>query len=79
MGNIERYKEKAKIFLEENTPAFIKDIEGTYYFCKIIKIEKNCIVIESFAGKRKGEKDRIYFIDIVTFKEYQDKQEKNKW
>ena len=71
MDNIERYKEKAKIFLEENTPAFIKDIEGTYYFCKIIRIKKNYIIVKSFSGKKKGDLDSIYFIDIILFQKYQ--------
>tara|TARA_R100001530_G_scaffold28915_1_gene22851 strand:- start:26 stop:277 length:252 start_codon:yes stop_codon:yes gene_type:complete len=72
---IERFKEKAKIFLAENLKTFIEDINGDYYFCKILKVNDNYFVVKSFAGKRNLEMDRIFFVDVVRFEEYEKLEE----
>lgn len=71
----ERYKEKAKIFLKENIKTFISDINGDYFFCDIIEVSDNFLVVKGFAGKRNGEIDRLFFIDILRFEEYEEKKE----
>jgi|6_EtaG_2_1085325.scaffolds.fasta_scaffold03328_9 hypothetical protein len=72
---IERFKAKAKIFLAENLKTFIEDINGDYYFCKILKVNDNYFVVKSFAGKRMREMDRIFFVDIIRFEEYEELEE----
>lgn len=69
-----RFKEKAKIFLEEDTKAWVKDIRGTFYFCNIIKVRKNHMLIQSFAGKRDGDVDKIYFVDVIDLLEFKTKE-----
>ena len=69
---VERIKAKAQIFLDEKIKAFVEDSLGNYYFCNIIKVEDNYIFVKGFAGKRKHETDRIFFIDIYRLEEYQE-------
>lgn len=69
---IERNKEKAKIFLNKNIKVFISDINGNYFFCKINSIKEDYLVVKGFAGKRKLEMDKIYFLDIVRLEEYKE-------
>ena len=38
---VERLKGKAELFLNNNIPVFIKDVNDNYYFCKIIIIGAN--------------------------------------
>lgn len=75
---IERYKAKAKIFLAEDIKTFIEDVNGSYYFCKILKVNDNYFVVKSFVGKRLNELDRIFFVDIIRFEEYEELEE-GKW
>lgn len=71
---IERWKGKAEIFLKNNTKAFITDIADNYYFCDINSIDEDYLFVKNFAGKRKGEEDKILWFDIIKFEEYQDKE-----
>jgi len=72
---VERYKAKADIFLNNNTQAFIVDNQGNYFFCNIRKVEEDFVIVYGFAGKRKFEQDKIYFVDVVRFEEYEEKEE----
>lgn len=72
---IERYKIKAEVFLENNIKAFIVDVEDTYYFCNIIFVGDKKIYIQHFKGKKKDEKERLFYVDIVKLVEYKDKEE----
>ena len=67
---IERHKEKAKIFLENYIPTFIENIKGDYFFCDILSISDDYIIVRGFAGRRKCEEDKIYFVDIKRIEEY---------
>ena len=69
---VARYKEKAEIFLRNKTKAFIEDIDKNYYFCDITKVEEDFIEVIGFAGRRKFERDKIYFTDIIRFEEYEE-------
>lgn len=69
---VERYRLKAEIFLDENIPAFIITINGDWNFCSIQKVNKHSIEVSHFAGKREGQTQRIIFIDIIQFDEYQE-------
>lgn len=72
---IERFKIKAEDFLNNNIRAFIIDVHDTYYFCDIILVGDEGIYIQNFKGFREGEKQRIFWADIVKFEEYKDKEE----
>ena len=69
---IERYKIKAELFLKDNIKAFIKDTSDNYYFCHIIFAGEDCIHVQHFKGKKKLEKERIFYVDIIKFVEYDD-------
>lgn len=69
---VERNKAKAKIFLEKNIKAFIEDINHDYYFCEIMALDEDFIEVLGFAGRRKFERDKIFFIDMLRFEEYEE-------
>jgi len=70
---IERLKGKAEIFLKNNTKAFIVDIDDNYYFCDILLVGEDYLYVKHFTGKKKGEKERIVWFDIIKFEEYQER------
>lgn len=70
---VERFKIKAKIFLDKNIKAFIEDIGNDYFFCEIVSVQEDCIEVVGFAGRRKFERDRIFFVDILRLEEYEEK------
>lgn len=72
---IERLKGKADIFLKNNIKAFIVDTSDNYYFCHIISVGEDYLYVEHFSGKKKGERERIVWFDIVRFDEYEKKEE----
>lgn len=72
---VERNKEKVKIFLQENTATFIENTSQDYFFCYIKEIHSNFIIVKGFAGRRKGETDKIYFLDILRLEEYEEREE----
>ena len=71
---IERLKGKAEIFLKNNTKAFIVDTIDNYYFCDILLVGEDYLYVQHFTGKKKGEKERIVWFDIIKFEEYQEKE-----
>lgn len=71
---IERFKGKAEIFLKNNTKAFIIDIDDNYYFCDIINFDEDYLYVKHFTGKKKYEKERIIWYDIIKFEEYQERE-----
>ena len=60
---VERFKLKAEQFLSNNQKAFIKDVDETYLY------------IEDFTGKRKGERNRINWYDLIELKEYEEERD----
>lgn len=70
---VERFKVKASIFLNKKIKAFIEDVGKDYYFCEIVSVQEDYIEVVGFAGRRKYERDRIFFIDILRFEEYEEK------
>jgi len=71
---IERWKIKAEDFLKENIKAFIVDINDTYYFCYIMFVGDSCLHVQHFKGKKKAEKEKIYWADVIRFDEYKEKE-----
>ncbi len=73
---MERMKAKAELFLNQNIKAFINTIQGDYYFCDIILVGDLKLEVYSFVGKRSGQKDYLYWTDIVDINEYKARSEK---
>ena len=64
---IERWRDKAQLFLENNIPCFIKTIDNSYHSGDILFVGENSVHIYDFIKK---EKFRIYWLDMVIFSEY---------
>lgn len=71
---VERFKGKAEIFERNNIKAFIVDTSNNYYFCHIISVGEDYLYVENFTGKRKGERERIVWYDIIKFDEYEERK-----
>lgn len=67
---VERLKVKAELFLNNDTRVFIKTIYEDFHFCDILIVGDLFLEIYNFAGKRKGEKDRLVWTDIIKIEEY---------
>ena len=72
MDTVERYKAKAKIFLDSGEQAFVKNYANDLFFCTVKKVENNFMIVHCFAGHRKNTTPKIYFIDIERFDEYEE-------
>lgn len=70
--NMERHKVKAKIFLDSGEKAFMKNFDNDLFFCTIIKVEEDYMIVDCFAGHRKGTTPKIYFVDVDVFNEYEE-------
>ncbi len=70
----ERMKAKAEIFLKDSIKAFIVDVFDNYYFCDIIFVGEDSIHVQHFTGKKKFEKERIFYPDIIKFEEYKEEK-----
>ena len=71
---IERLRIKAEEFLEENIKVFIVDSNDTYYFCDILFVGLNYLLVQNFKGVRKLEKERIWWADVVKLEPYKEKE-----
>lgn len=69
---VERFKAKADIFLVKDIKAFIVDSENNYYFCDLVFSGDVYIEVIGFAGRRNGQRDKIFFVDILRFEEYEE-------
>ncbi|MCX6750413.1 MAG: hypothetical protein NTZ83_03070 [Candidatus Pacearchaeota archaeon] len=65
-------KEKALIFDKHKKSVFVRTSNGNFYFCNIISVDDDFLIVESFAGKRKGERDNLLWLDITEISEYRD-------
>ena len=72
---VERFKGKSEIFIKNNTKTFIIDIYDNYYFCNILVVGEDYLYIQHFTGKKKFEKERILWYDILKIEEYKEKEE----
>ena len=64
---IERWKEKAEYFLQNNIKCFLKTIDGGFYSADILIVGDRFILIEDFIKNRKV---KIYWWDVLLFEEY---------
>lgn len=71
---MEMVKERAELFLKYDKRVFIKTIRNDYFFCDILTCGEDFIYVQSFEGKRAGEKDQIFWIDIENIMEYRDSE-----
>ena len=71
---IERWRDKAQLFLDEDIKCFIKTLDGGYHSADILLVGQNSLEIYDFSKK---EKFRIYWLDIILFEEFKEKRDKN--
>ena len=74
---VERFKAKAELFLKNDIKVFITDIYENYFFCDILLVGEDHILVKGFKGKRKLEKDRILWFDVVKLEEYKEEVDKS--
>jgi len=76
---IERFKIKAEELLSENIKVFIIDSKNEYYFCDILFVGENYLVVQNFKGIKKGEKERIFWADVVKLEPYKKREEEDEY
>jgi len=67
--------ERCELFLKYDKRIFIKTKTNDYYFCDILTVGEDFIYVESFIGKRKGQKDQIFWMDIERISEYREESQ----
>ena len=75
MERINKLKEKAEYFLQNDIKAFIKDSSNNFYFCNILSVGETHLLINNFAGNRINEHSNLLWLDIEVFSEYKEKGE----
>jgi hypothetical protein len=73
---IERLKLKAEEILKERLRCFIIDVFNNYYFCDILFVGENYLVVQDFKGLRKFEKSRLWWADVVKLEPYKEREKK---
>jgi len=73
MEKIERLRLKAELFLKNNEKCFIIDLYNNFYFCDILFVGEDYLVVHGFDGIRKGEKDRILWADVLKLENYKER------
>jgi len=68
---IEHWRLKAELFLKNDTKCFIKTIDGGYHSADILLVCADTLLIYDIIKK---EKFRVYWIDIILFEEYKEKE-----
>ena len=69
---IERWKDKAELFIENNIQCFIKTLDGAYYSSDILFVGENWVYVYDFVKK---DKYRIFWLDVILFEEFKNKEE----
>ena len=76
LENIERWKLLADLFIRDNLPVFIKEINGDLHFCHILINGDDSILIENFnPEQRNGKQERGYWFVIQDFDKYKERRE----
>jgi len=68
---IERWKDKAEVFLENNIKCFIKSLDGGYYSGDVLLVGNNWISVYDIVRKKNF---RVFWLDIVLFEEFKKKE-----
>ena len=71
---VERIKAKADLFLKNDIKVFIVDTLDNYYWCDILSVGEDYLFVQHFTGKKKFEKERILWLDIIKFEEYKENE-----
>jgi len=72
-GKIERWKILAELLIKNNKSAYIKDINGNYYFGFIILSGDEKITIDCFGPQqRDGKREYLYWVQISDFDEFKE-------
>jgi hypothetical protein len=65
---IERMRVLGDLWFNEDKKVFIKDLEDNWYFCKIIIVGEDTVLIECYSPEdRKGLRFQLYWANIVKF------------
>ena len=72
-GMIERWKIKAEVFLKNNIKVFLIDIHDTYYWCDLIRVEEDTVIVLAFEGEYAGIEKKLFWVDVKKFEEYKEK------
>ena len=67
---IERWREKAELFLTNNIKCFIKTIDGSFHSADILFTGLNYLTIYDFIKK---ENFRVYWLDVLLVEEWKDR------
>ena len=68
---IERWKDKAEYFLQNDIRCFIKTLDGGFYSADILTVGDSFILVEDFIKNRKV---KIYWFDVLFFDEYKNEE-----
>ena len=68
---IERWKNKAEYFLQNDIRCFIKTLDGGFYSADILTVGDSFILVEDFIKNRKV---KIYWFDVLFFDEYKNEE-----
>ena len=69
---IDRWRNKAEVFLENKIKCFMKTIDGSFHSADVLLVGDNWLVIYDFVKK---EKFRVWWLDVLLFEEYKEKVE----
>lgn len=61
---LKKMKDTAEFLMDNNIPAFIKDIYDTWYFGYIVLVGDLRITIDNTEGKREGLRDNLIWSNI---------------
>jgi len=70
-----RWQLLAEKYLENNSNVFIKDINGNYYFCKIVMVGETKITVDVYAPEqRAGTREYLDWLKIMEFDEVREEK-----
>ncbi len=73
---VERFKLLADIFIKNNSKVYLKTISGDLHFCIIVLSGEDFLTVDNFAPEQRAEtRDKIYWVEVETFEEYEEKGE----
>lgn len=68
---IERWKNLAESFVEDNTSAYIRDDLNSFYFAKILLVGETKVSFQCFGPEKKaGINFTLRWAEIIKFTEY---------
>lgn len=72
---IARIKILAELFFKDKIKVYIKDIYDSYYFCDIVSVKEEKILVKCFAPTDKaGQEFQIYWANVIELKKYEEQR-----